>query len=181
MQVSNDANLIMADGAYNDLWGPNARHPWGICQTWAWPGPMWQCTTSTTSCSSQPRVTTGNSEWLYAPRTGEWDASCGRTPVTSTPRPRFLILWFSGNSPTSLHWCDRSPGGGQLASHNRVQVRVTSLYRVPENSVRSAITMRLSWSLVGLLNRHPTCWSSYFMGRVPHRFSCSPTIYGSTP
>jgi hypothetical protein len=139
---------------------------------------MLRCTVA--DCPRPMAWTSVRSVWRYpsTPRSRGPGLSSAASP---TSRDGFFVLWFSGNSPTSLHWCDRSPGGGQLASHNRVQVRVTSLYRVPENSVRSAITMRLSWSLVGLLNRHPTCWSSYFMGRVPHRFSCSPTIYGSTP
>jgi hypothetical protein len=38
-----------------------------------------------------------------------------------------------------------------------VQVRATSLYRVSKDSVCSAATQRLSWSLVGFLLRHPTC------------------------
>jgi hypothetical protein len=38
----------------------------------------------------------------------------------------------------------------------RVQVWATSLYRVSKDSVHSAATQRHSWSMVGLLHRHPT-------------------------
>jgi hypothetical protein len=52
----------MADGAYQDLRGPDPWHPGRICQMWAWPSPTWQCSTSTTSPASQPRTTAGNTE-----------------------------------------------------------------------------------------------------------------------
>jgi hypothetical protein len=56
------------------------------------------------------------------------------------------------------------PRGAQLASHDRVQLWATALYRVSENSVCIATTPRLSWSLVGLLHHHTTHGSSGSMG-----------------
>jgi hypothetical protein len=60
MQISNDAKLIMADGAYKDIRGTDPRHSEWFCWMWAWPSPMWQCSTSTTLPASQSRTTAGN-------------------------------------------------------------------------------------------------------------------------
>jgi hypothetical protein len=48
MQISNDAKLNMADGAYKDFQGLYPRRPRGMHRTWAWPSPTWGCPTSTT-------------------------------------------------------------------------------------------------------------------------------------
>jgi hypothetical protein len=63
---------------------------------------------------------------------------------------------FFDNSPTSLYRCDQCPGSGPLALHNGVQVWAAALYRVPENFVRGSTTVKLSWSLVGLIHQCPT-------------------------
>jgi hypothetical protein len=61
IQVSNDAKLNKADGAYKDFRGLYPRHPRGIRRTWACLSPTWWCPTSTTSPSRQPGETTGHS------------------------------------------------------------------------------------------------------------------------
>jgi hypothetical protein len=117
MQISNDAKLNMADGAYKDFWGPYPRHPWGIRLMWEWSSPTWRCPTSTTSLACEPGATTGHTEWLDEEASGERRVSRGRAPATPTSREGFLILRFSGNSPTSPCRCDWPTGGGQLAPH----------------------------------------------------------------
>jgi hypothetical protein len=75
---------------------------------------------------------------------------------TPTSREGFFILKFSGNSPVSLCRCDRPLRGRQLASHHRVQVWATPLYRVSKESVRCTSAQRHSCCMVGFLHRHPT-------------------------
>jgi hypothetical protein len=106
MQISNDVKLIMANGTYQELWGLDPWHSGGIRQMWVWPSPMWKCSTSTTLPTSQPGTTTGNAEWPYEEVGWQRWASWGWTPATSTPREGFVVLRLSGNSPTSLCWCD---------------------------------------------------------------------------
>jgi hypothetical protein len=80
--------------------------------------------------------------------------------VAEHPQPRHQD-WDSSYSNVlethpSLRRCYRSPRVEQLALHDGVHVWATALYGVLENSVHGPTTRRLSWSLVGLLHRHPT-------------------------
>jgi hypothetical protein len=153
MQISNDAKLNMADGAYNDFQGLYPQYPRGIHRTWAWPSPTWRCPTSTTSTTYQPGATSGHVEWPDEEASDERWASWGRAPTTPTPREGFFILGFSGNSPTGLWWCDRPLGGRQVALHYRVHVWTTSLYRVSKDSIYCVAAQRRNWSMVGFLHR----------------------------
>jgi hypothetical protein len=102
VQISNGVKLNVADGVHKDLWGLYPRHPWGISRTWAWPSPTWQCPTSTTPIAHQPGATSGHLELPDEEASGEWQASWGWTPATSTPGEGFFVLRFSGNWPASL-------------------------------------------------------------------------------
>jgi hypothetical protein len=92
MQISNDVKLIVADGAYKNLWGPNTQHPWGIRRTWSWTSPTWQCATSTTAPSDQLGSTSGDPERPHATSHGEWERM--RHTMGLTTRNPDIKIWI---------------------------------------------------------------------------------------
>jgi hypothetical protein len=90
-------------------------------------------------------------------------------PATSTPRPGFLVFGFFGNSPTSLHGCDRSFRGGQLTPHNRVQVWAAALYIAQQ--LRGSASAWWASYIATLPVNHHIPWGEFYTAFYAHNLS----------
>jgi hypothetical protein len=87
--------------------------------------------------------------WCFSWRTRRVLGQTARNPDIKTEILRIQTSWRLTRHPFLRQ---RTPGGGQLAPHDRVQFWAATLYRVSENSVRDPTTLMHNWSLVGLLH-----------------------------